>query len=661
MAAGRGVFSIRPARSVDGPHGRWLGAGRLKGRCPYVSLSYQDGGYPDVLSSLPRLLIAWVLACSVACGDDHDLAGPTIKLAARKATPLPGQVVQSRATDADDDEEEKDYWEGVDFGADDFAEVRRFVKLFYIDPSYDKRMSWVTAANFALRSMGKPHELVPEDWWRAKKAVAKEAARYTGEPDKLKKSDLFVLLEVADKSQVAKDKPATALTPREIRQKKREARKRQEELEKSFARVPFTEADFDRVMDWIRGEEEGKNPRFKAASLYIAAAQGYLASLDPHSTIVSAKAWDESTKSTTDGSFEGIGAVLTKKGEDTIIETPMEGQPAYKAGLRAGDVIVAVDRKPVTGLELSKVVKRIRGSKGSTVVLTIRRMGEPRDLDIPVVREHIEVRNIQSRMMDRHPDVGYVKITGFVPTTKESLDAAVEGLERQTKGGRLRGLILDLRNNSGGLLQESVDVADDFLEGGVIVSVKNPSDRDEVYKAQPGGFTFPVVVLVNDSSASAAEILASAIQENQRGLVVGDRTFGKASVQTLLNPLLRRDYYIKLTVARYYSPQGRTIQVTGVLPDITVPPSPREEPPVGFREEDLAHHLTRLSGDYVSPNRALVGKVLECDKKMGIADQVEHSDPNPQVKPDYQLLKAADYLECLNALKEQDLHTAGAR
>lgn len=570
-----------------------------------------------------------------------------VRLASASPAPVHAQAQdQAPAGEGDEeDDEDKDYWEGVEFGPDDFAEVRRFVKLFYIDPSYDKHLAWISAANHALAEMARPRQLLPEDYWRARRAA--KDPRVSADFVKLKKSDPFVIQEVPDKDPDRKS--ASSMTPKEIRQKKAEIRKRQEELDKAFARIPFTEADFERVVEFIRQSEEGTNPKFRLSSIYVAAAQGYLASLDPHSSIISAKAWDESTKNTTDGSFEGIGAVLTKKGEETIVETPMEGQPAFAAGLRAGDVIVAVDHKPVTGMELHKVVKRIRGPKGSAVVLTVRRLGEPKDLEFRIVRDHIEVRNVQARMLERHPDIGYVKVTGFVPTTREALNGAIESLEKQARGGRLRGLVLDLRNNSGGLLQESVDMADDFLDSGVIVSVKAPSDRDEVYRASPGAYRFPLVVLVNDSSASAAEIMASAIQENNRGIVVGERTFGKASVQTLLNPLLRRDYYIKLTVARYYAPSGRTIQVTGVIPDITVPPAPGEEPPVGFREEDLAHHLVRLSGDYPALNRELVRKVTDCDRKMGIADQIVRAEPNPQVKPDYQLLKAADYLECVIA------------
>ncbi len=583
----------------------------------------------------------------------------SIRLASRQpiAVSTPAPPTEKMGDDVDD-AEEKDYWEGVDFGPDDFAEVRRFVKFFYIDPGYDKHLAWLTAASFALRTMDPSREAVPEDWWRRKHADVKEHKRWEGEPERLRKGDLFLVARLAKDGL---DLPKGTLTPNQIRARKAEYRQRLADLDHAWARVPFTEADFDRVMDWIKAQQ-GSKPDFKPSKFYVAAAQGYLASLDPHSTIVSAKAWDESTRTTTDGSFEGIGAVLMKRGDDILVENPMEGQPAFKAGLRAGDVVVSVDGKAVGGLELQKVVKRIRGSKGSTVVLAVRRLGEPRDLTFEIVRDHIEIKNVQSHMLDRHPDVGYIKVTGFVPSTRESVQQAIENLKSQTKGGRLRGLVLDMRNNSGGLLQESVDMADDFLEDGVIVSVKNPSDRDEVFKAEPGSWKFPTVVLVNDGSASAAEILASALQENHRALVVGDRTFGKASVQTLLNPLLRRDYYIKLTVARYYAPSGRTIQVTGVVPDITVPPAPGEQPPVGFREEDLHHHLSRLSGEYKSPNLLVAKKVLACDKRTGVGDQIAKADPHPQVKPDYPLLKAADYLECVASFEDGNpSDTAGTR
>jgi len=565
---------------------------------------------------------------------------------------------EPEAVPGDDEPAEQDFWEGIEFGEDDFAEVRRFVRLFYIDPSYDKRLAWIFAANFALREMTPPYELLPDEFYRRAKASAKLRKRFGGPVTRLRKADPFLLHEVGDRDKQERD--LRSLSFQEIENAKKEMRARQEELERAFARIPFQEEDFRRVVTFIRAQMQARGRPISDTKIFTAAARGYLASLDPHSTILSARAWDESTQATSDSSFEGIGAVLTKKGDQTIIETPMEGQPAFEAGLRAGDMIIAVDGKNVEGMDLQKVVKRIRGPKGTPVRLTIRRLGEPKDLEFVIVRQRIEVKNIQTRLLERHPDVGWLKITGFVEGTADGVKRAVDALVEKTNGKRLRGLILDLRFNSGGLLQEAVEVADLFLDQGVIVSVKNPSERDEVYRASPGSYKFPVVVLVNSGSASAAEILASALQENRRALVVGERTFGKASVQTLLHPLLRRDYYIKLTIARYYAPSGRTIQVTGVSPDIEIPPPPGEESRPAFREEDLMHHLSSLSDRVtaVQPERAQ--QVSSCERKSGMADSLIRADPNPQVKPDYALLKAADYLECLIAGGESDsADTAG--
>lgn len=554
---------------------------------------------------------------------------------------------QQQRLQEDYDFETKDYWEGIEFGPDDFAEVRRFVRLFYIDPSYDKRMAWLMAADYALHELTPRWEILPEEFYKNAKKDRRLRQRYSGRIVRLKKSDPFVLHEIGDLDREERD--FYRLPRDQAEQARRAFRARQEALEKAFLRIPFTDEDFERVVAFVRAQGD-KN--VTDTKIFIAAARGYLASLDPHSTIIPAKAWDESTKATSDASFEGIGAVLTKKDEHTIIETPMEGQPAFKAGLRAGDIIIAVDGENVEGMPLHKVVKKIRGPKGTQVRLTIRRMGEPRDLEFVITRDRIEVRNVQWKLLERHPDIGWLKITGFVEGTAENVRTAVADLKERTKGERLRGLVLDLRYNNGGLLQEAVEVADLFLEHGVIVSVKNPSDRDETHKATPGAYDFPVVVLVNAGTASAAEILASALQENNRALVVGERTFGKASVQTLLQPLLRRDYYIKLTIARYYAPSGRTIQVYGVTPDIEIPPPPGEERQPAFREEDLFHHLAALEQEPGPRQSEIVGGVLECERKTGTADRLLRIEPNPQIKPDYPLLKAADFLECLIALAE---------
>jgi C-terminal peptidase prc len=396
---------------------------------------------------------------------------------------------------------------------------------------------------------------------------------------------------------------------------------------------------------------ERPTPEEFEKQLWISSAQGFLRSLDPHSSVVSEKAWEESTKRTTDSSFEGIGAILTKRDEQIMVESPIEGQPAFQAGIRAGDIIVKVDEKSVEGLELQPVVQKIRGPSGTEVVLTIRREGEPEDLSIAIKRSFIKMQNVTQKMVKDHKDIGYIKLNGFVKTSAERIREAVAQLEAESPSKKLRGLVLDLRRNSGGLLQEAVEVADIFLREGTIVSVRDrtESDRGEkVYKATPNEFiSTPLVVLVDDGSASASEIVAGAIQDNKRGLVIGDRTFGKASVQTLFNPRRGNGYYIKLTVARYYAPSGRTIQVLGISPDFEVPLEVGKAMPLGFREENLSDHLLAIEGPPPVRDEVLRSSLNACIEKRGIAERIHQADPNPQIRFDYPLMKAADYLECL--------------
>lgn len=380
-----------------------------------------------------------------------------------------------------------------------------------------------------------------------------------------------------------------------------------------------------------------------------AAAQGYLYALDPHSSVIPRKAWDDSTDKTQDSSFEGIGAVLTQRDDQTIVENPMEGRPAWRAGIRAGDIIHKVDGVDVGGLALNKVVKMIRGPRATKVVLTVSRETEPDPKEYAITRENIEIKNVDGKLLPDYPGVAHVKMTGFIPNSTRDLRAMIEKLSKEAPGGKLTGLVLDLRGNSGGLLTKAIEIADAFLGSGRIVSVRNRDRPEEVTNAQSqsSDYNFPVVVLVNDGSASASEIVASALQDNGRALVVGVRTFGKASVQTLYDPPLHYDYYIKLTVARYYAPSGYTLQVVGVSPDVEVAPHVDGKIPVGFREENLNNHLTPVQGRAQSPWAQVLPDLKGCVDKTGTADSVAKRDPKPQIQPDYQLLKAGDYLRCL--------------
>jgi C-terminal peptidase prc len=580
------------------------------------------------------------------------------------ARPLPaaGEVVPAQvaaAPEEEEDEEEK-YWEGVEFGEEHFDEVIEYVKQEYIEEKVDYARAYQSAANFLLSMLEPAYELVPTSFYEKHKADPEvELTGETRDEISLKRRDYF--------------------------------RKQYDELQADWKPLAFGRPQFMQVMAYAL--EKGKKAKKPISEhrLWLGAAQGFLYALDPHSSLVSRKAWDDSTKETQDSSFDGIGALLTqrfepartlrnrlkgktewlKKGdayllvqleeEDklrrrTFVESPMAGQPAEKAGVWAGDEIMKVDGTSVVDMPLDKVVSMIRGKSGTKVKLTLLREGLPGETVLEVTRSRIRVTNVEGRLLDKYPCLGYVKLTGFIETSFTNMQKEIERLNEQcSEGEGLRGLIFDLRNNSGGLLSQGVRIADLFLESGTIVTVKNRRKTafpflggDETYSAsKEDTVALPLVVLVNDGSASASEIVASALQDNKRGLIVGERTFGKASVQTLITPQRGKDYYVKLTIARYYAPSGRTLQVVGVKPDVDVSPEIDKPAPLGFREEDLSNHLPKIDSDYVSANATLLPELQECEKKRGIAEKIHHDDPHPQIKFDFQLYKGADYLECL--------------
>lgn len=606
-----------------------------------------------ILLFLFILATAATAACGARASDDGP--GERISLASssgagvaiRDGVPTTGGELAASDEEGEDDEESKDYWGPIPFDRTNFEEVRQQVKKRYIDPTIDESWAYVNAASWALASPEEGARLMfPEAFYRARKDDPDEKGLLKGKLSKLHPSDPFVILDES-KDKVEEEKKR--LSDDEIRALRAKQQARQRALKEAWHATGFDAKDFDRVMAYIKREMK-PTATWSVKKAWVSAAQGYLYALDPHSSLIAKSAWDDSIKKTTDSSFDGIGAILTRRPDSdyTTVESPIEGQPAVSAGLRAGDTIVKIDGKDIKGESLSKVVSRIRGKRGTEVVLTVQREGEPDPKDIAITRAHIAIKNVQGHLVDQHSDVGYIKVTGFVRTTDLELERVYRDLEGQTRTGRLRGLVLDLRNNSGGLLNQGIQVSDRFVDGGTIVAVKNRNSRDdEVYPAKASGtWDVPLVVLVNDGTASAAEIVASAIQDNRRGIIVGDRTFGKASVQTLYSPILQDDYYIKLTVARYYSPSGRTLQVTGVIPDVTVAPEIDGKMPLGFREENLAGHLVPLDFEYVSANKDATSRARACADAQGVARKLHEADPNPAIKFDYQLMYAADLLEC---------------
>jgi C-terminal peptidase prc len=595
-------------------------------------------------------------ASPLGSGIDQDLASRTeVPLHANRVgvaiTGSSSQAVQLAAED--EPEERKDYWASIDFDRSNFEEVRNFVRERYIEAEIDDARAYSQAAAFGLASdEAKAFLLFPTSFYRARKDHPDEEGLLLGKAHRLSSKSKYVILEEVPR----KDEARKRLTDDEIRELRQKDRDRTEELEAAWKMTRFSIKDFNAVMAFAAkslGKDklvDGRPNTWSIKKSWVAATQGYLYSLDPHSSLIAKQAWEDSTRDITDASFEGIGAILTRRPDSdfTIVESPLEGQPAVAAGLRAGDMITKVDDNSIKGELLPKVVSRIRGKKGTQVVLTVERVGEPRPLTIKITRSRIEMTNIQATMVPGHRGIGRIKINGFVPTTEDAMVEAYDQLSARSPGGTMRGLVIDLRNNSGGLLRQGINVGDRFLKKGVVVSVKNRGEPDEVYRANSSKYwDLPLVVLVNDGSASASEIVASAIQDNGRGVILGDRTFGKASVQTLFSPLLRDDYYIKLSVARYYRPSGDTLQVVGVRPDALVPPDFDGAMPLGFREENLSNHLAPLDPDRKSRNPAFSERLQKCVKADGTTASIHANDPNPAVKFDNQLMVAADYIECI--------------
>ena len=337
------------------------------------------------------------------------------------------------------------------------------------------------------------------------------------------------------------------------------------------------------------------------------AIKGMLNGLDPHSAYLDKDSFTELRESTT-GEFGGVGLEVGAEQDGFVrVITPIDDTPAKTAGMESGDVIIKIDGKSVKGIGLNEAVDRMRGPKGSKITLTVVREGTPGPFDVTLVRDVIRVRSVRQRMLD--PGLGYMRIAQFQSETGKDFVKALDSLTAENKGA-LTGLVLDLRNNPGGVLQASVEVADAFLEEGLIVytegRIENASAR---FSARPGDLFkgAPVVVLINGGTASASEIVAGALQDHKRAVVVGTDSFGKGSVQTVLP--LAEDRAIKLTTARYFTPSGRSIQAQGIKPDIDVERATLTpvKPGPSITEADLDGHLSNGNGKAENGSKARTG------------------------------------------------------
>jgi carboxyl-terminal processing protease len=297
------------------------------------------------------------------------------------------------------------------------------------------------------------------------------------------------------------------------------------------------------------------------------AINGMLTGLDPHSSYMNAKAFKD-MQIQTKGEFGGLGIEVSEDKGVIKVVSPIDDTPAARAGIKPGDIITALDGKTVIGLSLNDAVDRMRGPPNSKIVLTIKRQDVDKPIEVPLMRETIHIQVVKSRMEPN--DIGYVRLSQFTEQADAGIKQAVKNLRAQN-GGKLRGLILDLRNNPGGLLDQAVAVSSDFVDQGEIVSTRARHPEDSQRWDAKGDDIMhgaPVVVLINGGSASASEIVSGALQDHHRAVLVGTRSFGKGSVQTVIP--LPGNGAMRLTTARYYTPSGRSIQALGIVPDVTV-------------------------------------------------------------------------------------------
>ncbi len=375
---------------------------------------------------------------------------------------------------------------------------------------------------------------------------------------------------------------------------------------------------FERVRsDYVEKPDDSK--------LVESAISGMLSGLDPHSSYMDAKSFRDMQVQTR-GEFGGLGIEVTM--EDGLIKvvSPIDDTPASKAGIMANDIITNLDDEAVQGLTLNQAVEKMRGPVNTKIKLKIIRKGQDNPIDVTLVRDNIRVRSVRAHV--EADDIGYIRITTFNEQTTEGLKREIANLTNQIGADKVKGFIIDLRNNPGGLLEEAVTVSDTFLERGEIVSTRGRNaEETQRRSAHPGDLTKgkPVIVLINGGSASASEIVAGALQDHKRATLVGTRSFGKGSVQTII-PLGSGNGALRLTTARYFTPSGKSIQAKGIVPDIEVLQDVPEELKARTDtkgEASLRGHL-KSEGDEKTGSQSYVPPDAKDDKALKMADDLLH-------------------------------------
>jgi carboxyl-terminal processing protease len=385
--------------------------------------------------------------------------------------------------------------------------------------------------------------------------------------------------------------------------------------------------------------------------LIYGAINGMLASLDPHSSFMPPDTYKE-MKIDTKGAFGGLGIEITVKDSILTVISPIEDTPAFKAGIKAGDQIYKIDDKFTKDLNINDAVKRMRGQKGTKVILTIMRDGFDKPQEFSLTRDIIQVKSVRSRLLE--DGYAYIRIAQFQEKTDEDLAKFLKSLKEENKG-ELNGLILDMRNDPGGLLDQAVKVAEHFVEEGQMVVYTEGREKDSKmqFTARKGNKEpqYPIVVLINGGSASASEIVAGALQDHKRAIVMGTQSFGKGSVQTIIP--LSDDSGLRLTTARYYTPKGRSIQAKGITPDIVVErlelpkESAEKRDGMHIREKDLQNH-------FEGEDKGASKDVKADDKKDDKKDKPATLKPEDNLKNDYQVMRALDLLKGWEILKKMD-------
>ena len=574
------------------------------------------------------------------------------------------------------------------FGQREFDEIINYAIANYYDPKMiNVKRAYINATEYALKSLHYSLLIYPEDFYNEIQKYVHPDRIIPGKVIKLNPEDRYVILEPnyqeLEKKTKIKEEELKKLSSKErielSKKIQEEIKNEQKTLEQFWEKTDFSRNDFLKVIQFIENNldkykqppltEKNKQKQteeikdFGMNYVYFFAANGFLSSFDPHSGLIDLVSWDKMRKESEDSSFEGIGALLRGGGtSEVVVETPLPGSPAVKAGLRAGDVIKKVNGESIENLPLNEVVKKIRGPKDTMVELEIHRPIEMRTLTIKIKRGVIEQKAVSSVYLPESPykdylpgfRIGIIKITSFlydkIPQSEMIRKEYYNLIEKSE--GKLEGLIIDLRNNPGGDLDEAIKVAGLFLpKNAVVVEIRGKGGyfekrRNSTSPLISANSHIPIIVLVNAGSASASEIFASALMDHNVSLIVGERTFGKATVQGLRKI---GDVIVKLTTARYYAPKGYTIQVYGVEPDIKISDEIDGSFPPRFREEDMWKHFPELKKRPEDPKRSeWVKKLISLNEPNSKkAEEYLKTHERDAIRPDAMLIRALGYIKAM--------------